>query len=201
MAVGDVQNRFDVGSQIAQAGNAANQNRQQIRPPERQENPAEQPTVNQPELNNGDIILNRSNPAQQINQNAAVLQVSQNAGAQGTRQGEQELLAVNNQTQGAQNIPVQNRPVEVAENTTTARRNDENALLDVNRTENRNTTTAGGAAGENLVNLAVERTAENPITEIENANAAAANVPPRVAAAANALTQENQVGTRLDTFA
>ncbi len=65
MAIGDVQNRFDIGRQINQTGEVANQNRQQTNPAKNQENnPA-----NQTAQNAANVTVQTQNiTPQQVNQ-------------------------------------------------------------------------------------------------------------------------------------
>lgn len=190
MAIGDIQNRYDVGHHALHVGGAANANRQQIRPTEEQENRISQQAANQPDINNN-VNTNQTDTAPRITHTPAE--------APNPNQNEQEIVEPGNQTQQTQNAEVQNPDVnEQIDNTNVIRRIEEDALYDINHGNMIEVTSANEGEEENPAAQAVERTAEEQIGRIENANAEAANTPGHVAAATNALTQENQLGTNLN---
>lgn len=191
MAIGDVQNRYDVGHHALHAGGAANVNRQQVRPPEERENRiSQQSAINQPDFNNN-VNTNQTNTTPRINQDTGE--------APNLNQSEQEIVELGNQNQQTQNVEVQNPDVNDQINSTNViRRTEEEVLYETNHRDMREITPAGENEEENPAARAVERTAEEQIGRIENANTAAANTPAHVAAAVNALTQENQLGANLN---
>ena len=194
MAIGDVQNRYDIGHHALNAGGTANANRQQVRPPEEQENRISQTAaINQPDFNNN-VNTNQTNTAPRINQ--------ADAEAPNPNQSEQEIVEIGNQNQQTQNAEVQNPDVNDQVNSTNViRRTEEEVLYETNQGNMREITPAGENEEENPAAQAVERTAEEQIRRIENANTAAANTPAHIAAAVNALTQENQLGANLNIIA
>jgi len=193
MAIGDVQNRYDVVHHALQAGGAANVNRQQVRPPEEQENRISQQAANQPDFNNN-VNTNQTYNAPRITQAPGE--------APNPNQSEQEIVELGNQTQQTQNAEVQNHDVNDQINSTNViRRTEEEVLYETNHRDMREITPAGENEEENPAAQAVERTAEEQIGRIENANTTAANTPAHIAAAVNALTQENQLGANLNIIA
>ena len=193
MAIGDVQNRYDVGHHVLHAGGVADANRQQAGPPEGQENRISQQEANQTGFINN-VNTNQTNTAPRITQAPAE--------APNPDQNEQEIVEPGNQTQQTQNAEAQTPAVNgQIGNNNVIRNIEENVLYDVNHGNMSEVTPAGEGAEENTAAQAVERTAEEQTGRIENANNNAANTPAHIAAAVNALTQENQLGTNLNIIA
>lgn len=190
MAIGDVQNRFDAGTQITQIGGNTDQNRQQIRPPEQQDNRVNSLTDN----NNDNTFPARSTEPAQTNQNPPP--------DQSARLNRQDTLEIGGGVQGTQNTEPAVTVTAATENTNAGRQSEETILLSTDNNPGGTEFTPVRAENQdNTLNQAAERTANDQISNIENTNAAVAATPPRQIAAANALTQENQVGSRLDTTA
>ena len=190
MAVGDVQNRFDAGYRVLQADRDANVNPQQVRQPGSQENQTTQPAANQTDYINN-VQRDQTDTAAQITQAAG--------GAPYTDEREQETAGIGDRTQPAQNPGVQNPAVtEQTRDANIFRRIEENVLYDTDHGDMMVVTQPDENEEENPADQAVERTAEKQIERIENANTAVANTPAHITAAVNALTQENQLGTRLN---
>ena len=78
---------------------------------------------------------------------------------------------------------------------------DENTLLEINRTDTAAGVAPAPAVEINTADVAVQRTADEQIGRIDNANANEANTPPQLTPAQNALNQENQLGNQIDIVA
>ena len=143
------------------------------------------------------------NPNVVQDQNTAATQVNQpTATNQATEQTGQNINEPDTVLRQTPNTRIQDQgSITPAANTALVRQPEENTLLNTNQAGDGNVVPAGGGAEETLVNTPVERTAEEQINRIETANATAATTQPNLTAAVNALTPENQIGTRLDTIA
>ncbi|MCH7782333.1 hypothetical protein IID62_04640 [candidate division KSB1 bacterium] len=190
MAIGDVQNRFEAGTQITQIGGNTGQNRQQIRPPVQQDNRVNALTDN----NNDNTLLARNTEPAQTNQNPPP--------DQSARLNRQDTLEISGGVQITQNNEPDFTVTAATENKNAGGQSEDTILLSTDNNSGETEFTPVKAENQdNTLDQAVERTADDQISNIENTNAAIAATPPRQTAAANALTQENQVGTRLDTTA
>lgn len=190
MAIGDVQNRFGAQNQIPQISRNTNDNQPQVRPRNQEVDTGNRLPENRTGSDNTNVIHDQNTGAGQNNRNTVPAGLNS-----------QDSFDLNPQAGLTQTNQPQPPPETAPDTPRTGRRSDENVLLNTNNVQERTPPPSGRGENDNTVNNAVERTANKQISNIQENNSSTAASTPQLTAALNALTQENQLGAKVDTFA